>query len=412
MRRLIDRAPTAPFGTSRTRLVPAALLILSLASCGKSAADAEPAPPGDTAGAAGAAARLTFTAAQVQHGGVRWDTTRASPAATLIELPAQLAPDDDHTAYLGAPAEGRIVTVHVRLGDRVTAGQALVTMQSGEATASRADFEKATAGVSAARATAAFAKSERERAERLFALKAASRTEMERATTDDDVARSTLQQAEAELARARAARAQLGATSAGGTMILRSPIRGVVLSRDATPGAVAAAGAPLITVTDPGTLWLDIAVPDNAIGGIRTGGRVSFRVPAFPDVMFDARIQSVGGALDTGTRTIPVRAIVKNGDARLRPAMFATALIEGGKARQLVALPRDAVQLLDNRTVVFIARPDGAGGAVFERRDVDVTSATGSMAQVVRGLSPGEVVVTIGAFSIKSEFARSKLAGG
>ena len=92
--------------------------------------------------------------------------------------------------------------------------------------------------------------------------------------------------------------------------------------------------------------------------------------------------------------------------------MFATALLEGGQARPLVALPRDAVQLLDNRTVVFIARPDGAGGAVFERRDVDISSATGSMAQVVRGLSAGEVVVTAGAFSIKSEFARSKMAGG
>lgn len=410
MRRPTIHRPLPPRATSRRRL--ASVLLLTCVSCSKPSPDAETNPPADSTMAARAAAVITFSAAQVQHAGVRWDTTRASSALTVLELPAQLAPDEDHTAYLGAPAEGRVVRVHVRLGDRVTAGQSLVTLQSGAATASRADFEKATAALTAARATASFARAERERAERLLALKAASRSEVQRAQTDDDVARSTLQQAEAELSRARAARAQLGATSTGGAMILRSPIDGVVLSRDAIPGAVATAGAPLVAVTDPRALWLEIAVPDNAIGGIRTGGRITFRVPAFPDVVFAARIQSVGGALDTATRTIPVRAIVQNGDGRLRPAMYATALIEGGTAHQVITLPRDAVQLLDNRTVVFIARPDNKGGAVFERRDVDTGTATDALSQIVRGLAAGEMVVTTGAFSIKSEFARAKMAGG
>ena len=70
----------------------------------------------------------------------------------------------------------------------------------------------------------------------------------------------------------------------------------------------------------------------------------------------------------------------------------------------------EAVQLLDNRPVVFVARPDGKGGATFERRDVDTSASTGGQAQVVGGISPGEVVVVAGAFAVKSEFARAKMA--
>jgi membrane fusion protein, heavy metal efflux system len=365
----------------------------------------------DSAERASATARVTFSAAQVQHGGVQWSAATATTAASTIELPGQLVPNEDRTSYVGAPAEGRVITVHVRPGDRVTQGQVLVTLKGAEASVAAADFDKAKGGVTAATATLSHATEVRMRADRLFALKAASREEVEHAALDETIAQSGLEQARAELTRASSARAQLGATGATGAMVLRSPLRGVVLSRSVTPGTVAQAGAPLVAVTDPSSLWLEIAASDRAITGIRTGARVRFNVPAFPGDTFGALVESVGGALDTITRTIPVRAVVKNTDGRLRPAMFATALIDGGAMRAVVVLPSDAVQMLDNRSVVFVARPDGKGGATFERRDVETESSTGARTEVVRGLAAGDLVVTTGAFAIKSEFARAKMAG-
>ncbi len=412
MRRNVTFRAPGTAAHHKHHLLFAALITASGIGCAKSDDGAAKEAPTDTAQAASARATVSMTSAQVQHGGVEWSAAVAASARTVLELPGQLVPNEDHTAYLGAPAEGRVVSVQVRPGDRVAAGQSLVTLQSGAATDARADFSKATAGLNAARASAAFARAARERAERLLVVKAASREEVEHAQTNDEVAQGALQQAEAELSRARTAREQLGATSAEGTMILRSPLRGVVLSRDATPGSVAAAGAPLVAVTDPATLWLEIAVSDRQIGALRQGARVRFSVPAFPADSFEARVQSVGGALDTTSRTVPVRALVVNKDGRLRPAMFATTFIEGGETRQVVSLPSDAVQLLDNRAVVFVARADGKGGATFERRDVDVGTSAGGRVEVVRGLSAGEMVVTSGAFAIKSEFARSKMAGG
>jgi len=192
-------------------------------------------------------------------------------------------------------------------------------------------------------------------------------------------------------------------------MVVRAPLSGVVLSREAAPGSVVDAGASLVTVADVGTLWLDISAPDRVTATLRPGAGVRFTVPAFAADTFTARVQSVGSALDSATRTLPVRALVQNGLGRLRPEMFATVWIEGGAARAAVAVPDAAVQLLDEKPVVFVAVPDGAGGARFERRDVEVGAKMGGRTQIVRGLNPGESVVVDGAFAVKSEFARSKM---
>lgn len=403
-------------GGMRATLVIACLLTLSGCSNGKGAArdarEAAASPAGDSTKTG--TAQVTFTAAQASHGGVRWEPVAASEVVSAVELPGQLVPDEDRTARLGAPAQGRVLTVHVRPGERVVRGQPLVTLQSPEASAARSDYDKAVAELASRRAAATYARTARDRADRLLAIKAASRQEAERAAADDELARAGLAQAEAEVARARAAMAQLGASSssASGAMVIRSPVAGVVLSRDALPGMVAEAGAPLATVSDPRTLWLEIAAPDRVAGELRTGANVRFTVPAFPADTFEARVQSVGGALDTMTRTVPIRAVVPNQAGRLRPAMFATTWIQSGAARPAVLVPDSAVQLLDNRPVVFVATPDGSGGARFERRDVEVGTTVGGRTQVLSGLRPGETVVVAGAFAIKSEFARSRMAEG
>lgn len=386
-----------------------------LGACGGTNGAAGEAAVPDSVPAAAAATTsdgVTFTASQTQHGGVRWGPVTATDVSGSIEMPGQLVPNEDRTARLGAPAQGRVLTVHVRPGERVTSGQPLVTLQSQAASAAKADYDKAVAELAARRAGAAYSRTAKERADRLLAIKAASRQEAERAAADDELARAGLAQAEAEVARARAALTQLGVSSASGVMVLRSPIGGVVLSRDAAPGAVAEAGAPLVTVSDPRTLWLEVAASDRAAGSVRTGTQIRFVVPAFASDTFIASVQSVGGALDADTRTVPVRALVENPTGRLRAAMFATTWIEGGERRQAMLVPSDAVQLLDNRAVVFVARPDGAGGARFERRDVEVGATTGGQTQVLSGLQPGDLVVVAGAFAVKSEFARSKMAEG
>lgn len=393
--------------------VLSALCVLT-ASCGESgaaidsarSAAAQSVTGGDTTRA------VTMTATEVQHGGIRWSAAATVDASSVIEVPGQLVPNEDRTARLGAPLQARVITVHVQAGERVGRGQPLVTLLSPDASTARAELLKAQADLSGRTAAATYARVARERAERLLAAKAAPRQDVERAHADDALAQADLMRAQAELARTRSTVSTLGVRTEDGAIVIRSPIQGTVLSRDVSPGMVVPAGAPLVTVSDATSLWLDASVPAGAASSLAHGARVRFGVAAFPADTFDARVVSVGGALDTQTRALPVRAAVMNTRNRLRAAMFATVWLDAGARVTTVALPTNAVMLLDGRRVVFIATPQGGGRVRFERRDIDSASDQAGVTRVLRGVKAGEMVVTDGAFAIKATLSRSKMAAG
>lgn len=368
------------------------------------------------------ALEIALSAAQVAHGGVRWEPAGAGargdagPGMTTV-LPGSLAPDEDRTARLGAPAQGRILSVRVSPGERVRRGEVLVTLQSPEAALAQADLSKAGSALASKRAQAAFAKSARERADRLLALKAMPRQDYEKAIADEQLAQSELAQAEAELQRTRMTATALGAADAPtGELAIRSPQDGVVLERSAIPGAVVGGGAPLVVITDPSQLWLTANAPETAIGAIRTGTPVRFTVPAYPADTFTARVTAVGAGLDAETRTLPVRATVPNAAGRLKPAMLAAVMLPvpaGGSpapaAAGRVVVPADAVQLLRGRPVVFEVTPDGAGGGHFMARPVETRGRAGAWIDITRGIAAGDLVVVQGAFAVKAAIEKNKM---
>jgi len=134
-------------------------------------------------------------------------------------------------------------------------------------------------------------------------------------------------------------------------------------------------------------------------------------VPA-SDRVVEARVLRVSGAVDPVTRLVTVRAAVANANRQLRPEMFVTVRAETAPPRAAVTVPHDAVQLLDARKVVFLAEPDGKGGAKFVRRDVQTGTTFEGRTHVTSGLAAGDVVVTDGAFAVKSMFSRGKMPAG
>jgi membrane fusion protein, heavy metal efflux system len=356
---------------------------------------------------------ITFSAAQIAHGGVRWSPTTISLSSATATVPAQIVPNEDRTARLGAPARGRIVAVRVRPGDDVARGQILVTMQSAEAGMAQADVSKAEADLAAKKAQAVYAESARNRAQRLLALKAVPQQDYERAVADDELARAALAQAEAEVRRARSTARVLDASTASvsqsGEIALRSPLAGVVLARTATPSAVVEAGTPLVVVTDPSSLWVSIAAPETMAGLFVRGGTLHFTVPAFATDTFVARVEAVGAGLDADTRTLAVRAVTTAAKGKLKSAMLATVVVEGGRSVAAAIIPEDAVQILAGVPIVFVAVPDAKGGARLTKRAVVLGARAGGKVAVISGLQTDDLVVTRGAFAVRAEFQKSSM---
>jgi cobalt-zinc-cadmium efflux system membrane fusion protein len=392
----------------RNALVLLAVVAIGAACQGNSESQDSVGMPGmsQDSDSSSAKAVVTFTAAQIAHGKVRWEPATLAAIAASVEAAGQVVPNEDRTARLAAPAQSRVLSVHVSPGERVTEGHGLVTLQSQEATMAHSDVAKATAELSSRRAAATYARSARDRAARLLELKAIPRQEYEQAVADDELALAQVTQAEAELQRARSTASQLGVNLTDGSMVLRSPIAGVVMTRDVVPGSVVGAGELLITITDPSSLWLTVALPEALAGAISANSTLRFAVAAYPADTFTARVQSISATLDPQTRSLPVRGLFVNTGGRLRPGMFARVWVQSAVQQMVTTVPDSAIQRLQGRNVVFVAHPNDEGGARFESRDVDIGDSRNGRTAILAGLATGEAIVVQGAFAVKSELTK------
>jgi cobalt-zinc-cadmium efflux system membrane fusion protein len=306
---------------------------------------------------------------------------RVEPAATadnvaVIRAPAKVAFRDGAVSRLGAPLSGRVERVHVQTGDRVKAGDPLVTLDCPDAASSRAALSTARAAHSAARAALD---------RQLRMLEQGVGTERERLEAERNLA-----EAEAELARAAAAARFVG-NSHGTTVVLRSTIAGTVVSRKATVGAaVEPGGEPLVEVGDPSELWIVADVFERDLYLIHEGSRAVVDLPSMQEPLVGT-VASVGAVVEGSARTAKVRIALEQKNDRLRPGMFGRVRIESGEPA--LALPASAVLIKSQQTVVYVE----TGPGVFTRRPVTVGHPVDGKVVVRSGVAPGDPVVVQGA---------------
>ena len=296
----------------------------------------------------------------------------------VVRAPARLAFRDGAVAQVNMPVAGRVTAVHVKTGDKVAVGTPLLTLSSPEAAAARAS-------AAGARAEHDVAITELARQDKMAA--GGVGVESERAA-----AAARLRQTEVELARAQTTSALLGG-GGGSTVVLVSPIEGIVISRRATVGSVAQPGGdPLIELGNPSSLWVIADVFERDLGQVKEGAAVAVELSTRATPVA-GHVISVGQALTGSLRTAPVYIALDADDPGVRAGMFARAAISL-PAGQSIVLPSEAVLIKDGKTtLVYVKKAEG----VFAPRPVEIGSSIAGKVQILSGIAAGDEVVTKGA---------------
>lgn len=226
-------------------------------------------------------------------------------------------------------------------------------------------------------------------------------------TAQVQTARAVLVQAQADARAALTALALFKSSPNGSASVpVRAPISGVVQSRDVAQGETVEADKQLLALVNLSSVAVEAAIYEKDFARVRYGTPVTVTVDAFPGRQFNGRITFLGSQLDPETRTLTARALLEN-PGQLRPGMFARGQISTATGRFAVAVPADAVQTMEGKTVVFVA----TGKAYeFKAREVTTGATAGGVIEIKSGLKPGEKIVAKGAFVVKSQAMKAELA--
>jgi cobalt-zinc-cadmium efflux system membrane fusion protein len=382
-------------------LLPLAAAVVALGACeSETAAIEQPAPQ----------TFITLDENAQRQAGITVAAAETRLSAEHTEAPGMIALAERHTARIGSMVEGILLDTTAEVGDRVKAGQVLATMHSAMVHEALAAYRKAIAERRRLDKELAFGVAAHERARRLYADKAISLQELQRAEADRVAAEEALDVGRTEVRRSEEDLQHLGITNAddptgesGETIPVKTPIAGVVLERLVTPGTAVTPGTPLYVVSDLGTLWALIEIDESLLSHVHVGQAIDVRVAAYPRETFSGVVALVGDTVNPKTRRVTVRCTVKNGDGRLKPHMYATAMIREGEPQPVVVVPQGAIQTIDGQPTVFVADADGR----FRPRAIDTGQEAGGMVDVRSGLGAGERIAITGSFVLKSELLKA-----
>jgi multidrug efflux system membrane fusion protein len=189
--------------------------------------------------------------------------------------------------------------------------------------------------------------------------------------------------------------------------LIRAPFSGQLGVRQIEVGQYLTPGAPIVTLTDLSTLYVNFTLPGRQRPEIKVGQQVEVRSDAFPGRAFDAKITTIEPQISADTRTMMVQATMQNPDDALLPGMFIDAQVVLPPQPDMLVLPATAVEYTLYGDSVFVIRDDGKdanGQPILKavRTPVKTGARWGQNVAILDGLEPGQRVVSAGQVKVQN----------
>jgi membrane fusion protein, multidrug efflux system len=319
----------------------------------------------------------------------------------------------DAQAEVSAETAGRVIETPVERGTRVSQGALLVRISPSETSAQLQEAEANAAQIEArlglvqgqtfdrtrvpdvmnAKASLDLAEAEFNRMRSLLDQKVISQSEFDQRRTQLEAAKQSYQAAqnvaEQSYRSLDAARARIAlARKAVADTAVRAPLTGLVAERLVSVGDYVTRGTKVATVVRIDPLRVELTVPEQHVSLVKAGQPVRLTVDAYPGEEFAASVRFVSPSLRSDQRALTVEAVASNSDGRLKPGLFATAMIRQAAGVPALLVPSNAIETVAGTSRVYVVK-DGRA----EARIVTAGDKVGTQVELTSGVSKGDVVV-------------------
>jgi cobalt-zinc-cadmium efflux system membrane fusion protein len=334
--------------------------------------------------------KIELTDEQIKVAAIGIQSAIPAKIKTAARLPGEIRFNEDRTAHVVPRLAGVVESVPANLGQQVKRGQVLAVIASIGLSEQRSELL-------AAQKRLALAKSTYEREKKLWEEKIS-------AEQDYLQAQQVFREAEIAVANSQQKLIALGAsTSVSGSLNryeIRAPFDGMIVEKHISLGEAVKEDASIFTISDLSSVWAEIVVPAKDLSIIRVGEKVVVKATAF-DSTAEGRISYVGALLGQDTRTAKARVTLANPKMAWRPGLFVNVDIVSSEAEVPVSVLAEAIQTIDDKSVVFVRVPGG-----FVAQPVSLGRSDGQSIEVLSGLKAGTAYAASGSFVLKSELGK------
>ena len=171
---------------------------------------------------------------------------------------------------------------------------------------------------------------------------------------------------------------------------IRAPFSGKLGLKNVSPGAYVSPADVITTISQVSQLKIQFNIPERYGSELKTGMPVAFTVDG-SDKTYTANIMATEVQVEENSRSLAVRAVVKNGDSNLIPGSFAKVKMTLGRNENALLIPNNAIIPIGRKKQIFLYK-NGKAAAT----DVATGVRDSTNIQIVEGLKEGDTVITSG----------------